>query len=107
MFQGAEHNANQPGSRVRYSDATGKIDLLLGTPVFWKIVRGIYAHLSDSLVLLDTIYGNVLCGSTSGVGKTVVVHAVTVEELNKHVEKLWQLDSLIRDGMMGMIRDRN
>ena len=79
------------------SEQGGKIDLLLGILVFWKIVRGIYARVSDSLVLLDTIYGNVLCGSTSGMGKTVVVRAATVEELNKHVEKLWQLDSFPRD----------
>ena len=35
----------------------GKIDILLGIPVLWKIVRGIYARVSDLLVLLDTIYG--------------------------------------------------
>ena len=75
----------------------GKIDLLLGMPVFWKIVRGIFACVSDSLVLLDTIYGNVLCGSTSDVGETVMARATTVEELNKWVEKLWQLDSFPRD----------
>ena len=46
-----------------------KIDLLLGIPVFWKIVRRIFARVSDSLVLLDTIYGNVLCGSTFYGGK--------------------------------------
>ena len=51
------------------SERGGKIDLLLGMPVFWKIVRGIYAHTSDSLVFLDTIYSNILCGSTSGVGE--------------------------------------
>ena len=79
------------------SERGGKIDLLLGIPVFWKIVRGIYACVSDSLVLLDTIYGNVLCGSTSGVGKTVVARAATIEELNKCVEKLLQLDSFPRD----------
>ena len=75
----------------------GKIDLLLGIPVFWKIIRGIYARVSDSLVLLDTICGNVLCGSTSGMGKTVVARAATVEELNMRVEKLRQLDSFPRD----------
>ena len=79
------------------SERGGKIDLLLGIPVFWKMVRGIYAHVSDLLVLLDTIYGNVLCGLTSGMGKTVVARAATVEELNKHFEKLWQLDSFPRD----------
>ena len=41
------------------SERGGKLDLLLGIVVFWKIVRGIFARLSDSLVLLDTIYGNV------------------------------------------------
>ena len=65
--------------------------------MFWKIVRGIYARRSTSLVLLDTIYGNVLCGSTSCVGKTVEVRAATVEDLNKRIEKLWQLDSFPRD----------
>ena len=75
----------------------GKIDLLLRMLVRWKIVRGIYAGMSDSLVLLDTIYGNVLCGSTSRVGETVTAQATTVDELNKRVEKLWQLDSFPRD----------
>ena len=75
----------------------GKIDLLLGMPVFWKIIRGIFAHVSDSLVLLNTTYGKVLCGSTSEVGETVMARATTVEELNKRVEKLWQLDSFPRD----------
>ena len=53
--------------------------------------------MSDSLVLLDTIYGKVLCGSTSEVGEMVMASATTVEELNKLVEKLWQLDSFPRD----------
>ena len=53
--------------------------------------------MSDSLVLLDTTYGKVLCGSTSEVGETVMAQATTVEELNKWVEKLWQLDSFPRD----------
>ena len=75
----------------------GKIDLLLGMPVFWKIVRGIFARMSDLLILLDTIYCKVLCGSTSNVGETVIARATTVEELNKRVEKLWQLDSFPRD----------
>ena len=75
----------------------GNIDLLLGMPVFWKIVRKIFVHVSDSLVLLNTIYGKVLCGSTSEVGETVMAWATTVEELNKRVEKLWQLDSFPRD----------
>ena len=66
-------------------------------PVFWKIVRGIFRRVSDSLVLLDTTYGKVLCGSTSEVGETVMAQATTVEELNKWVEKLWQLDSFPRD----------
>ena len=65
--------------------------------MFWKIVRGIFACVSDSLVLLDTIYGNVLCGSTSCVGKAVEARAATVEDLNKRIEKLWQLDSFPRD----------
>ena len=65
--------------------------------MFWKIIRGTYARVSDTLVLLDTIFGNVLRGSTSGVGKTVEARAVTVEDLNKRVEKLWQLDSFPRD----------
>ena len=77
----------------------GKIDLLLGMPVFWKIVWGIFAHVSDSFVLLDTIYGKVLCGLTSKVGETVMAPATTVEELNKRVEKLWQLDSFPRDDL--------
>ena len=47
------------------SERGGKLDLLLGVLVFWKIVRGIFARVSDSLVLLDTIFGNVLCGSAS------------------------------------------
>ena len=75
----------------------GKIDLLLGMPVFWKIVREIFVRVSDSLVLLNTIYGKVLYGSTSEVGETVMARATTVEELNKRVEKLWQLDSFPRD----------
>ena len=75
----------------------GKIDLLLGMPVFWKIVRGIFARVSDSLVLLDTTYGKVSCGLTSEVGETVMARATTVEELNKRVEKLWQLDTFPRD----------
>ena len=41
------------------SERGGKLDLLLGVPVFWKIVRGIYARMSDSLVLLYTIFRNV------------------------------------------------
>ena len=53
--------------------------------------------MSDSLVLLDTIFGNVLCGSASCVGKTVEARAATVEDLNKQIEKLWQLDSFPRD----------
>ena len=53
--------------------------------------------MSDSLVLLDTIYGKVLCGSTFDMGETVMARATTVEELNKWVEKLWQLDSFPRD----------
>ena len=77
----------------------GKIDLLLGIPLFSKIVRGIYARVSDTLVLLDTIYRNVLCGSTSGLGKTVEARVTTVEDLNKRVEKLWQLDSFPRDNL--------
>ena len=79
------------------SERGGKIDLLLGMPVFWKIVRGIYASVSDSLVLLYTIYGNVLCGATSSMGKTVVAQATTFDELNKRVKKLWQLDAFPRD----------
>ena len=79
------------------SKREGKIDLLLGMPVFLKIIRGIFACVSDSLVLLDTIYGNVLCGSTSEVGETVMARATTVEELNKRAEKLWPLDSFPRD----------
>ena len=75
----------------------GKIDLFLGMPLFWKIIRGIFACVSDSLFLLDTIYGKVLCGSTSEVRETVMPRATTVEELNKRVEKLWQLDSFPRD----------
>ena len=70
----------------------GKIDLLLGMLVFWKIVRGIFACVSDSLVLLDTTYGKVLCGSTSEVGETVMARAMTVEELNKRFRTrlLWR-----------------
>ena len=79
------------------SEWGGKLDLFLGVPVFWKIVRGIYASVSDSLVLLDTIFGNVLCGSASCVGKAVEARAATVEDLNKRVERLWQLDSFPRD----------
>ena len=75
----------------------GQLDLLIGVPVLWKIIRGIHARISDSLVLLDTIYGNVICGSASGVGQTVEARAATVEDLNKRVEKLWQLDSFPRD----------
>ena len=75
----------------------GKIDLLLGMPVFWKIVRGIFARVSDSLVLLDTIYGKVLCGLTFKMGETVMARAMAIEELNKRIEKLWQLDSFPRD----------
>ena len=65
--------------------------------MFWKIVRGIFARVSDSLVLLNTIYGNVLCGSTSSVGETIMAQAETVDEFNKRIEKLWQLDSFPRD----------
>ncbi len=112
MFRGAAYYGNRPGVDLDnptqraleniplnkpLSKQGGKIDLLLGMPVFWKIVRGIFAHVSDSLVLLDTIYSKVLCGSTSEVGETVMARATTVEELNKRVEKLWQLDSFPRD----------
>ena len=72
--------------------------------MFWKIVRGIFARVSDSLVLLNTIYGNVLCGSTSGVGETVMAQATTVDELNKPVEKLWQLDSFPKDDSESKLR---
>ena len=65
------------------SEWGGKIDLLLGIQVFWKIIRGIFVGMSDSVVLIDTIYGNVLCGSTSFVGETVMAWAATIDELNK------------------------
>ena len=75
------------------SERGGQLDLLIGVPVLWKIIGGIFARVSDSLVLLDTIFGNVICGSASCVRKTVEARAATVEDLNKRVERLWQLDS--------------
>ena len=75
----------------------GQLDLLIGVPVLWKIVRGIFARVSDSLVLLDTIFGNVICGSASCVGQTVEARVATVEDLNNRIERLWQLDSFPRD----------
>ena len=56
------------------------------------------SHESVSLiVLLDTIYGAVMCGSTFNPSENLSFHSITTEELNKRFERLWQLELMPRD----------
>ena len=81
----------------------GKVNLLLGTPVLWKVVCKIHTRINSSLVLLDTIFGAVLCGASNNVAESDKIvdydsfHAITAEELNKRFEKIWQLEAFPRD----------
>ena len=56
---------------------SGKVDLLLGTPVLWRVVRKIHKHLNSSLVLLDTIFGAVLCGASNDFVENSSFHTIT------------------------------
>ena len=79
------------------SQRQGKIDILLGTPHFWQVVKGVSKRLNSKLVVLDTVFGDVLCGSTSDVVKDIALNAITSDKLNKKFEKLWQLEFFPRD----------
>ena len=85
------------------SQRAGKVNLLLGTPVLWKVVRKIHTRVSSSLVLLDTIFGALLCGASNNVAESEEVidfdnfHAITADGLNRRFEKMWQLEAFPRD----------
>ena len=41
----------------------GDLDMILGAAELWQVVRGVKAKLTPTLIVLDTIFGDVPCGA--------------------------------------------
>ena len=75
----------------------GVVNIILGTPNFWEIVKGVHCRINKRLVILDTIYGRIACGSDTVIGRDVIANAITADDLNKKFEKIWEIESFPRD----------
>ena len=75
----------------------GEVNCILDTPMPWAVVNGVHEGLICNLVILDTIYGMILCGSSTAVGRNVIANAIAAEDLNKRFNKPWQIEFFPRD----------
>ena len=75
----------------------GKVDILLGVMDMWTIVQGIDQKIGESLVILKTVFGLVPCGMLQEQQEELDIFVTTVEQLNKNIERMWQIDELPRD----------
>ena len=75
----------------------GDVDILLSVTDMWTIEQGIDQKIDESLVILRTAFGLVPCGMLPEQQEDLDIFVTTLEQLNKNVEKMWQIDELPRD----------
>ena len=73
------------------------MDILLGIIDMWAIVQGIDQRIGESLVMLKTVFGLVPGGMLQEQQEELDVFVTTVEQLNKNIERMWQIDELPKD----------
>ena len=59
--------------------SAGPLDVLIGSTDLWAFVRGIKARYNENLVVLDTVYGDLLCGFDDGEAPLHSSNTTTVE----------------------------
>lgn len=82
-------------------NVTSQLDLLIGTEFYWKISTGKIERLSETLVLLETVFGWVAHGATAVEYSQASMNTVTVmqaicedQTLSDQVRAFWELDSI-------------
>ena len=75
----------------------GSVDVLLGVIDMWSVIQGIDQKLGNSLVILKTPFGLVPCGMLQEQQDDVEVFSTSIDQLNRNVERMWQIEELPRD----------
>ncbi|GFX19483.1 uncharacterized protein TNCV_2073921 [Trichonephila clavipes] len=74
----------------------GKIDLLLGANIFYKLLKPERIKIKDSqLLLVNSVFGYIVTGNLDSINETKVhCGLIRDEDLNKNLEKFWKLEEL-------------
>ena len=75
-------------------DTPAKVDVLLGSDVFYSILKGRKKQLEQGLWLIETDLGAIIAGKSSSdlLNRTSTFSAIT--DLTDQVKKFWEIDSL-------------
>ena len=75
----------------------GDVDILLGIMDTWTILQGIDQKIGESLVIFRTKFGLVPCGMLPEQQEDIDIFVTAVEQLNKNIERMWNIEELPRD----------
>lgn len=77
---------------------SGEIDLLLGTPCFWKLLCVGQIRVGNDLTLQKTKLGWVISGQCESINPTKIhCNLVTTNDLNFQLQKFWEIESYESD----------
>ncbi|GFW57562.1 uncharacterized protein TNCV_544711 [Trichonephila clavipes] len=74
----------------------GKIDLLLGSNIFYELLKPERIKIKDSqLLLVNSVFGYIVTGNLDSINETKVhCGLIRDEDLNKNLEKFWKLEEV-------------
>ena len=73
------------------------MDILLGIMDIWTVVQGIDRKIGESLVILRTKFGLIPYGMLQEQQEDIDIFVTAVEQLNKNIERMWNIEELPRD----------